>query len=116
MNVFDHHVYEYHKGIRRLILHTDSAAYRPCIECKLRRKNIAHLIYPLGAKKINVFLGDDVCIEVIRKFNKQHLFELTDEEDFILGIMLGYDTAKQCGRYLGRTARSAAPVSRIHAA
>jgi hypothetical protein len=115
MNVFDHHVYEYRKGIRRLILHTDSAACQPCIECKLRRKNIAHLIYPLGANKINVFLGDDVCIEVIRKFNKQHLFELTDEEDFILGIMLGYDTAKQCGRYLGRTARTTVRISR-HAA
>jgi len=107
MNVFDHHVYEYRKGIRRLILHTDSASCQPCIECTLQRKKIACLIYPLGAHKINVFLGDDVCIEVIRKFNKQHLFELTDEEDFILGIMLGYDTAKQCERYLGRTARTA---------
>ena len=28
----------------------------------------------------------------------------------ILGIMLGYDTAKQCERYLGRTARTAVRI------
>jgi len=27
---------------------------------------------------------------------------LTDEEDFILGTMLGYDRVKQCERYLKR--------------
>jgi hypothetical protein len=30
------------------------------------------------------------------------LSNLTDEEDFILGTMLGYDRVKQCERYLKR--------------
>ena len=30
------------------------------------------------------------------------LSDLTDEEDFILGVMLGYDRLKQCERYLKR--------------
>jgi hypothetical protein len=116
MNVFNHHVYEYRKGVRRLVLHTTAKAYQAAIEAALRRKKISYLLYPLGAGKINVFFGDAACIEVIKAFNKHNLFELTDEEDFILGIMLGYDTAKQCERYLGRTARNATSGSRMHAA
>ena len=37
---------------------------------------------------------------MLRRFNKRYLSELTAEEDFILGIMLGYDRVKQCERYL----------------
>ena len=116
MNVFYHHVYEYVKGIRRLILHTTLKTYRDRIENRLQRKGIAYLVYPLGENKINVFFGDDACIEVIKRFNKQNLFDLTDEEDFILGALLGYDTSKQCERYLGRKCRRAAQMSRSYAA
>jgi len=34
--------------------------------------------------------------------NITSLSDLTDEEDFILGTMLGYDRVKQCERYLKR--------------
>ena len=34
--------------------------------------------------------------------NITSLSNLTDEEDFILGTMLGYDRVKQCERYLRR--------------
>lgn len=116
MNVFNHHVYEYRKGIRRLILHTTWNTNRAAIERTLQRKNIAYTIYPLGEHKINVFFGDDACIAIINKFDKHNLFELTDEEDFILGTMLGYDTGKQCRRYLNRTAQVAAPTAAVCAA
>ncbi len=116
MNVFNHLVYEYRKGIRRLILHTTSRVNRGAIEATLRRKQIDFLLYPLGENKINVFFGDAACIAVIHRFNKCHLFELTDEEDFILGVMLGYDTAKQCERYLGRKKRNVANLSQAYAA
>jgi len=112
MKVFQHHVYEYRKGIRRLILHTTAQSNRAWIEHTLARKEIACLIYSLGENKINVFFGDDACVDVIRKFNKHNLYDLTDEEDFILGTMLGYDTALQCRRYLDRKAaglRAAVP-------
>jgi hypothetical protein len=103
--VFYHHIYEYQKGIRKLILHTTLKANRMSIEEMLGKKNISSLIYSLSNHKINVFFGDVACVEVIRQFNKCKLSELTDEEDFILGIMLGYDTAKQCERYLIRKRR-----------
>jgi hypothetical protein len=102
MNVFYHHVYEYKKGIRRLILHTTLKIHRSQIEETLKKKEINYLICLVGKNKINVFFGDSVCIKVIQNFLKQNLYDLTDEEDFILGIMLGYDTAMQCRRYLKR--------------
>jgi Protein of unknown function (DUF2023) len=102
MNVFYHHVYEYKKGIRRLILHTTLKSHRSQIEETLQKKEINYLIFRVGKNKINVFFGDSVCINVIQNFLKQNLYDLTDEEDFILGIMLGYDTAMQCRRYLKR--------------
>ncbi len=116
MKVFYHHIYEYKKGIRKLILHTTAKTNYTKIEGALRQKKIAYLIYPLGKNKINVFFGDDACVAVIKNFNKHNLFDLTDEEDFILGVMLGYDTAKQCERYLCRKLQSASKPTQVFAA
>ena len=43
MEVFIHHIYEYEKGLRSLILHTTSATNREKIEAKLK-KNIDNTI------------------------------------------------------------------------
>jgi hypothetical protein len=101
-HVFFHHIYEYKKGLRNLILHTTSRNNEAKIRAQLERKQIAHVIYPLRDDKINVFFGEATCIEVIKRIGKTRLCEYTDEEDFILGIMLGYDRKKQCDRYLQR--------------
>jgi hypothetical protein len=52
--------------------------------------------------RMNVFFGDNVCIKMIKQMKFKQLSNLTEEEDFILGIMLGYDRLKQCERYLKR--------------
>lgn len=101
-HVFFHHVYEYKKGLRNLILHTTSQSNEAKIRAQLERKQIAYVIYPLGPDKINVFFGESICVEVIKQIGKTDLTEYTDEEDFLLGIMLGYDRKKQCERYLRR--------------
>lgn len=101
-HVFLHHVYEYKKGLRNLILHTTSKENENKIRERLDREQIAHVIYPLGQSKINVFFGESVCVDVIKKIDKVYLYDYTDEEDFLLGIMLGYDRKKQCERYLQR--------------
>lgn len=38
-------------------------------------------------------------MDVVRTFNPK-LNQLTAEQDFMLGIMLGYDRVKQCERYM----------------
>jgi len=102
MHVFFHHLYEFKKGVRNLILHTTASENERCIRERLEREQIAYLIYPLGREKMNVFFGEQVCIDVITAINKPYLYDYTDEEDFLLGIMLGYDRKKQCMRYLQR--------------
>jgi hypothetical protein len=98
--VFNHHLYEYKKGLRNLVLQTCSYELGRCILPKLRRYKVEYLVYPLSKKHINIFFGDSACIEIIKKIGKFSLSEYTPEEDFILGIMLGYDRNKQCERYL----------------
>lgn len=100
MQVFVHHIYEYEKGIRNLILHTMDSASINLAEKKLISKNIAYKIYKIKNGRYNIFFGDLSCIKVIEKIGKTNLSEYTPEEDFILGIMLGYDRKKQCDRYL----------------
>ena len=102
MKVFKHHLYEYEKGLRNLILHTTDVDFKEDMINALERKGVAYLISPVEGKKINVFFGDEKCIQVVNSINKKLLSDYTDEEDFILGIMLGYDRLKQCERYIKR--------------
>ncbi len=108
MTVFQHHIYEYRKGLRNLVLHTMPASQLKDIEDCLCRKGIDFVAYPLGATRVNVFFGAGDCVEVIRRIGKPSLSEYSPEEDFILGTMLGYDKLQQCRRYLrNKSARKA---------
>ncbi|MEA2051712.1 MAG: DUF2023 family protein [Euryarchaeota archaeon] len=102
MDVFTHHLLEYKKGLRTLVLHTTKVSNRDAIKKKLERAMIAHYIQTVNRTKINVFFGHSICIDVIKQMNFTSLSNLTDDEDFILGTMLGYDRLKQCERYLKR--------------
>ena len=100
MRVFAHHLYEYNKGLRRLILHTTSSEYEELIRLKLERRGIDYIIQHVTEKKINVFFGASCCIEVLRSFPHLNLRKLSPDKDFILGAMLGYDMKIHCRRYL----------------
>ena len=102
MNVFIHHIYEFKKGLRNLILHTTVKTEQTLIEKRLIEENINYLITSLCDKKINVFFGHKVCVDVIRAIGDKSLNEYSEEEDFILGTMLGYDRLLQCERYIKR--------------
>ncbi len=102
MKLFYHQLYEFEKGLRDLVMHTTHKSLRCEIVEKLERRDIPYLIYPVGPDRMNVFFGHLRCVEVVRLIGKPNLIEYDDEEDFILGIMLGYDRLKQCSRYLDR--------------
>jgi hypothetical protein len=102
MVVFAHHLYEYKKGLRNLILHTTDAMFEEMIVCKLKNNGVSYIIEKLGDSKINVFFGNKTCIDALKFLNLRDLSRLSDEEDFILGIMLGYDRIKQVERYVKR--------------
>lgn len=102
MEVLVHHIYEYEKGLRNLILHTTSRDLKEKIEQKLNKRKIPYLIHEISGNKINIYFGNKYCIDVVKSINKINLTMYTDEEDYILGIMLGYDRVKQCQRFLNR--------------
>ncbi len=100
--VFIHHIYEFKKGLRDIVLCTVDKSLKKTIADRLKTEEIDYLIYPVGDKKINIFFGNNSCIRTIETIGKERLQDYTDEEDFILGIMLGYDIVKQCDRFIRR--------------
>ncbi|MBQ9213071.1 MAG: DUF2023 family protein [Bacteroidales bacterium] len=100
MKVLAHHIYEYKKGLRQLILHTLPAKNRFEAETRLKLAGINFLTREVSAEKINIFFGAKECIEVIKRFGDKPFNEYSPEEDFILGVLLGYDKIQQCNRYL----------------
>jgi len=102
MKVFCHHIYEYKKGIRNLILHTLPARHEAEATRKLEMNGIAYIVQHVTAEKINIFFGAEECVDVIKQFGDTKLYDFTPEQDFILGIMLGYGHLQQCARYLGK--------------
>lgn len=100
MNVFCDYIYQLQKGLRPLALHTIPKESLKAVEKRLNREKINYLIQDIDNKKVNVFFGNENCINVIERFAQKKLNEFSPEEDFILGIMLGYDKVLQCERYL----------------
>ena len=77
MKVLMNHIYELNKGIRQMVLFTCNKKYGQLAVERLESQGIPYV--------------------VTRPLN-----QLTPEEDFILGAMLGYDICAQCERYCKR--------------
>lgn len=88
-----------------MILFTANKKYEEYAVKRLTSQKINYLIQPVGADKINLFFGRKECINAIRYLVNRPLNQLSPEEDFILGAMLGYDICAQCKRYCERKIR-----------
>ncbi len=113
MKIFIHHIYEYRKGLRKMVLYTGASNKQNAIIEKLEKYNISYIIDNIAPKKINVFFGADECINVVKNFKTIKLDKLDDYEDFILGTMLGYDLIIQCKRFVRRKNKSIEKVNKI---
>ena len=100
MLVFNHHIYEFKKGVRDMVLCTLPAHMQEKVVAKLERNEISYMIQKIKNGNINVFFGKEECLTVADKIcGGRPLNLLTPEEDFILGILLGYSISEQCNRY-----------------
>lgn len=104
MRVFANHIYEYKKGVRRMVLFTVNGRYSAEAVKRLENEGIAYELQDVGNGRTNIFFGRNECIEVVRRMITRPLQELSPEEDFILGALLGYDICMQCERFCKRTA------------
>ena len=91
MKMFMHHIYEYKKGVRDLILCTMCRTCAELVTERLRRQQIEYLAQDIDGQRVN-----------LRMFIDKPLNRLTPEEDFMLGTMLGYDIPMQCERFCNR--------------
>jgi len=102
-SVLNEQIYGYKHGIRPLVLQTMQMKDKQDIENRLQRDKLDYYLQPApGEKNLNVFFGDKPCVDVIKSFQGKALSpsSLSPEQDFILGVLLGYDRTKQCERYL----------------
>ena len=102
LKVLINHIYELHKGVRKMVLFTCNKKFGPLAVKRLESQGFPYLIQPAGQQNVNVYFGRRECLEAIRLFVTRPLNQLTPEEDFILGAMLGYDICAQCERYCQR--------------
>ncbi len=102
MELFKNLIYEYKKGMRDLALYTCAEGDKQDYKNLLELTKTPYCIYELENCKVNIFLGNPKCLEILSKFSNTNLSKITPEEDFILGIMLGYSREEQYSRILGR--------------
>ncbi|MDL2215152.1 DUF2023 family protein [Dysgonomonas sp. OttesenSCG-928-M03] len=103
MQVFNHHIYEFKKGVRDMVLCTLLASYEDKVKAKLDKNEISYMIQRQRNGNINVFFGKKECLIVANTLcENKTLDQLTPEEDFMLGILLGYNICEQCTRYCKR--------------
>lgn len=98
-----HHLYEYKKGIRQLFMMTMTPPESELVEKRLSKDAIDHFVHHVSATKTNVLFGRGPCVEIVRRIVTKPLGQLSPEEDFILGTLLGYDQQQQCLRFLAMT-------------
>ncbi len=102
MKVFLNHIYEFKKGVRQMILYTFDKRYERFATERLKSLAISYEIRPIGNNRINLFFGKKECMQIVKMIINRPLNQLTAEEDFILGTLLGYDLCAQCERYCER--------------
>ncbi len=102
LKVLMNHIYELQKGVRQMVLFTCDKRYGDQTIERLESQGIPYVLQPAGQKNLNVYFGRRECLEAIRIIVTRPLNQLTPEEDFILGTMLGYDLCAQCERYCKR--------------
>lgn len=110
MKVLMNHIYEFKKGVRQMVLYTFNQKYEESVTTRLQNQNIPYIIQPIGNGCLNLFFGRKECLNAIKLMVTKPLNQLTPEEDFILGAMLGYDISMQCERYCERKCRSCKKV------
>ena len=73
----------------------------------LRAASIAHHGQAVTGDKVTMAFGKPGAVATMRKVVTNPLYQLSPEEDFIVGILLGYDKEEQCQRFLSRSKRAA---------
>jgi len=97
-----HCLYELRKGVRQLFLLTIAQHEARAVQQRLLRERVSMHVQGVSSSKLNLYFGQSSHVEIARRIAVRPLNQLSPEEDFMLGILLGYERAQQCTRYLDR--------------
>ena len=95
------YIYEIKKGTKPMALITIDNTLTDRFVDKIDKNKLSYIVIHLD-KKDNIFFGIKECIEIVSGFCDKDLSSLSAQEDFMLGIMLGYNRIEQCKRYLNK--------------
>ena len=68
MKMFMHHIYEYKKGVRDLILCTMCRTCAELVTERLRRQQIEYLAQDIDGQRVNLYFGKRACLDAVRMF------------------------------------------------
>lgn len=102
ISLLPHYLYELGKGVRQLFMLTMTPREAQAVQARLDRDGIAYYRQPVNELKVNLYFGNAQFVAVARRIAIRPVYQLSAEEDFILGTLLGYDREQQCRRYLGK--------------
>lgn len=106
LSMVRHQIYELKKGVRNVSLSTFRKEEQAEIEHLLLKNGIDYFVQPVNDCKVNIFFGKKICMDALKRFVNKPLNQLSPEEDFIIGALLGYDICQQCERYCFRKVSS----------
>ena len=66
MKVLMNHIYEYKKGVRRMVLFTFNKKYEDFAIRRLKSQNIKYIIQSVGNDRLNLYFGREECLNAIR--------------------------------------------------
>lgn len=77
MKVLMNHIYEYKKGVRRMVLFTFNKKYEEFARRRLESQHIHYIIQPVGNDRLNLYFGREECLNAIRMMVTRSLNLLT---------------------------------------
>lgn len=102
ISLLPQYLYELGKGVRQLFMLTMTPREAQAVQARLNRDGIAFYRQKVNEEKVNLYFGNAQFVAVAQRLAIRPVCQLSAEEDFILGTLLGYDREQQCRRYLGK--------------
>ena len=66
MKMFMHHIYEFKKGVRSLVLCTMCRTCASIVAERLRGQQIGYMIQEVSEKKVNLYFGKQECLDAVK--------------------------------------------------
>lgn len=101
ISLLPQYLYELGKGVRQLFMLTMTPREAQAVQARLNRDGIAFYRQKVNEEKVNLYFGNAQFVAVAQRLAIRPVCQLSAEEDFILGTLLGYDREQQLSRQAG---------------